>query len=333
MAALPRRARRQTEAHGTGTIGDIALRVPMVLQMSSAGNSQISFELRPGGLWSLWEMVNFSFAFAHDLLEKLSVLIEVSCQNMKAVDYNAGSRKVAIDQSETMVKCCVELTETLFAKLKSDHIDSAMERLRRFLHNPFEWSELNTRSRALRDAVEVELRQYLYYQYPKNKGERLRVWQDEWKTTLSAFPSARDDIYSAVDCYALQHNTASIFHSMRIAELGLRALAKERKIRLPKKRPLEWGTWLEIIKKLDAEILAIGSKKPGAPKDNALEFYSGARADLNGFKDEYRNSVMHVRATYDEHQALRALVTTHAFMERMAAKLDHRHYRIRWGFR
>ena len=86
-------------------------------------------------------------------------------------------------------------------------------------------------ARLLRNAVEVELRQYLYYQYPKNKGETFRVWEDEWKTTLSAFPSARDDIYSAVDCYALQHNTASIFHSMRVAERGLRALAKERELR------------------------------------------------------------------------------------------------------
>jgi hypothetical protein len=64
-----------------------------------------------------------------------------------------------------------------------------------------------------------------------------------------------------------------------------------------------------------------------------LAFYSGARADLNGFKDEYRNLVMHVRAMYDEHEALGALTKVNAFMERLAAKIDHEHQRIRWGLR
>jgi hypothetical protein len=84
---------------------------------------------------------------------------------------------------------------------------------------------------------------------------------------------------------------------------------------------------------LDDEIRLIGGKKAGSAKDSALEFYSGARADVNGFKDEYRNLVMHVRASYDERQALRALATVHGFMERLAAKIDHKHHRIRWGLR
>jgi hypothetical protein len=56
-------------------------------------------------------------------------------------------------------------------------------------------------------------------------------------------------------------------------------------------------------------------------------------ADLNGFKDEYRNLVMHVRADYDESQALRAIQRVHAFLERLSEKLDDRTYRIRWGFK
>jgi len=54
---------------------------------------------------------------------------------------------------------------------------------------------------------------------------------------------------------------------------------------------------------------------------------------LNGFKDEYRNLVMHVRARYDQHQSLRAMTNVNAFMERLAAKIDHKHHRIRWGLR
>src|SRR5205085_247391 len=106
-------------------------------------------------------------------------------------------------------------------------------------------------------------------------------------------------------------------HSMRIAEHGLRALAYERRVKLPRNKQVEWGTWQELIKALDDEIKLIGLKaKAGQAKDAALAFYSGARADLNAFKDEYRNQVSHVRAAYDELQALRALNNVNSFMER-----------------
>jgi hypothetical protein len=288
-------------------------------------------------------MVNFSFASVNRLLVEIRILISVSKHNMDHVArlgshdelvMNDPKLPEAIRQSIEGVDYAVRVSEKLFAGLKCEHIDRAAKSLgywRTLESHP--WSELNARSRALRDAIETELKQYLYYQYPKQKGQKLWSWKDDWKASLTAFPDIGTDVLSATDCYALGHSTASIFHSMRVAEHGLRALAKERKVKLAKNKPLEWGTWQEIIRALDDEIRIIGSKKAGKAKDAALEFYSGARADLNGFKDEYRNLVTHVRATYDELQALRALTNAHAFMERIAVKIDHRHNRIKWGLR
>ena len=121
---------------------------------------------------------------------------------------------------------------------------------------------------------------------------------------------------------------------MRVAEHGLRALARERRVQLPRNKPVEWGQWQEIIREITKESNRIGERaKAGNSKDNALSFYSGAVSDLNAFKDEYRNQVMHVRTLYGEHQALRVLVKVHAFMERLSEKINHRHYRIRWGLK
>ena len=101
-----------------------------------------------------------------------------------------------------------------------------------------------------------------------------------------------------------------------------------------KKRPIEWNTWQDILTAVAAEADSIGkTKSAGAAKDRALEFYSGALADLNSFKVEYRNLVMHVRVEYDHFQSLRAYQRVHAFMERISAKIDHKHHSIRWGFR
>jgi ATPase subunit of ABC transporter with duplicated ATPase domains len=54
---------------------------------------------------------------------------------------------------------------------------------------------------------------------------------------------------------------------------------------------------------------------------------------IDDWSAKYRNLVVHVRAAYDEHQAVRALTNVNAFMERIAAKIDHKHHRIRWGLR
>jgi hypothetical protein len=156
----------------------------------------------------------------------------------------------------------------------------------------------------------------------------------QWNGIAEAFPLVKSEALAATDCYALEHNTACVFHIMRVAEYGLRALAKERQIQLPRNKPLDWGTWQEIIRELTKEATKIGEKaSAGTAKDNALSFYSGAISDLNAFKDEYRNQVMHVRKDYPEHQALRALVKVHAFMERISEKMTHKHHRIRWGLK
>jgi hypothetical protein len=287
---------------------------------------------------------NFFWGSVHRLLGEVTIMITVSNHNMKIAAAVGGQHSApflddpkladAVNQAIETIDWIADVAAKQLETLKSAHIERAISSLGYWRKmEGHEWSELNTRARAVRDAVETELKHLYYYQYPKRKGEKLAAWRDDWKVATGAFPSIQSDVFDATDCYALGHNTASVFHSMRIAEHGLRSLAKERRIKLAKNKPVEWGTWQDIIKALDDEIKLVGSKKAGPAKDAALEFYSGARADLNGFKDEYRNLVMHVRATYDEHQALRALTNVNAFMERLAAKIDHKHHRIRWGLR
>jgi hypothetical protein len=281
--------------------------------------------------------VNYFWRAVNGLLIELGLIIPVSARNMKlpspTTQAQLESHDAAVAGVMESAARIVGYSQKYLAELKCDHIDLATKRLERFQKAKFSWAEANTRARALKDAVETELSNYLYYRYPRHLAEKFKTWKADWKVSVAAFPAIEREVWNATDCYAMGHPTASVFHSMRVAEFGLRALAKERKITLPRNRPIEWATWQDLIRALDAEIAAIGNKKAGAARDAALEFYSGARADLNGFKDEYRNLVMHVRATYDEHQALRALSNVNAFMNRIAVKIDHKHHRIRWGLR
>ena len=45
------------------------------------------------------------------------------------------------------------------------------------------------------------------------------------KDVFNAFPSANNDILEASNCLALERGTATVMHLMRVAEVGLKALA------------------------------------------------------------------------------------------------------------
>ncbi len=171
---------------------------------------------------------------------------------------------------------------------------------------------------------------WLYY--IKKQKYDLRVAETKlWSPVMVKFRSADDDITSALMCYAVDENTACIFHLMRIAELGLRALAKERRVKIPRK-PLEWADWQEILTHLGQKVEAIAKRKRGPTKDAALLFYQGCLGEFGAFKDTYRNMAMHVRKRYDEHEAASALLHVREFMVRLSARLGESDTKtIKWG--
>ena len=151
------------------------------------------------------------------------------------------------------------------------------------------------------------------------------VWEHIWQR----FPSAKTDCQEAVYCYVLERNIASIFHSMRVAEIGLRALARRMRVKLPKGKKLEWAEWQMILREMSKKTENIGqSVRAGPYKDEVLEFYNGAIGQFTGFKDEFRNQVMHVRKTYDEFDAERSLTRVRDFMDKLADKIDEKGRRV-----
>jgi len=185
--------------------------------------------------------------------------------------------------------------------------------------------------RALREAIEGDIAYIYFYFYQPAQAAPVLSFETDWAKALEKFPSIREDAFSAVDCLSLGHCTASVFHSMRIAEIGLRALARERRVKI-KNKPLEWANWQDILTELGKKIDKIAGRHAGPTKDRALAFYQGALGEFGAFKDTYRNVVMHVRKTYDPHEAASALLHVREFMARLSTKLGEKDTRaIRWG--
>lgn len=130
-----------------------------------------------------------------------------------------------------------------------------------------------------------------------------------------AFPSIIIDIEEAGKCLAFELWTASIFHSMRVLEIGLKVLAKELSV------PHDYTNWENIINGIEAKIKTVKPTTYGVNWKVKQKFYSEAALQFRYFKDAWRNHVMHVHGPYGEQSAENIFGHTKEFMIHLATQL------------
>ncbi|MGB9188718.1 MAG: hypothetical protein WCB34_12170 [Methylovirgula sp.] len=132
-----------------------------------------------------------------------------------------------------------------------------------------------------------------------------------------AFPDCADDIRAAARCLALGEGTASVFHSMRVLEYGLKALADEVGI---KNFVLE--NWKNIIDQIESKIRDLEKQPKSSQKTEALRHFSAAAVQFRYFKDAWRNHTAHARSWYDEHVAKSIFEHVREFMQELAKRIE-----------
>jgi hypothetical protein len=143
---------------------------------------------------------------------------------------------------------------------------------------------------------------------------------------MAASDKINGEIKAAGNCLAADLGTAAVFHLIRAAEAGLRALAIDLGATLKQQYPIEYAEWFTVIA-LIGEALekrsnsAQSNMTRGPAKDAELAFYNGLLSDLNYFKDAYRNPVAHFRGEYNLAKALAVYDDVKRFMLRLATKV------------
>lgn len=144
-------------------------------------------------------------------------------------------------------------------------------------------------------AVRTELRNKLFLFVPPHNAKYF-----EKSISITGFPKASSELSRAANCYAVSEPTACVFHSMRAAELALRAIAEALEVEVP----LASSQWNQLIEQVEAKIAAIGKQPRSAARTEDQTFFSEAAAQFRYIKDAWRNHVSHARVTYSEAQAL-----------------------------
>jgi hypothetical protein len=304
--------------------------------VNSAGELS-HFRAHPGRLWSLWDiMINFDLSLICRLIREISLEEERAHEAILKAKSDTFTNSLSSESSfKKQIKDIIDnntvIEGTDIAVRVSDYaslfelnalLDRA-DRTKSYIYIGMQYSEYYHLIKILRETIEDEFRRVYFHQYDAKKVGCLLDVHIDWPIVMTKFPSATNDILSAVDCYAIDQNTACVFHLMRVAERGLRALANERKIPWPK-HPVEWATWQDILMEIEKSTKPIGAWPRGPKKDAALAFYSGAIGQLHAFKELYRNAVMHVRADYDEHDAARAINQVCDFMTGLSSKIGEK---------
>jgi hypothetical protein len=148
----------------------------------------------------------------------------------------------------------------------------------------------------------------------------------------AVFRSAVPDIREAGNCIAIDCGTAAVFHLMRAVECALRALCvhlgvtRIRRSNKPKDAKyvlIAWAQWGKMLNTCEARVKDRMDKLgPGKRKQEMQELYIPLVQDIRGFKDAFRNHVMHSRKYYSQQDAKAILGHVKRFMLSLAPRVS-----------
>jgi hypothetical protein len=170
----------------------------------------------------------------------------------------------------------------------------------------------------LTNLILAEMKQRMLFSIELGKQKYLKSGRPLWGDVSTKFPSAESDIDNAGECLAYEQWTASVFHSMKILEIGLTVLANELGV------PSNHTNWQNIINGISAKIKTINSTTFGADWKIKEQFYSEVALQFLYFKNAWRNYVMHGRTPYNEQQAEAIFNSVKEFMMRLATQLQEK---------
>jgi hypothetical protein len=171
-------------------------------------------------------------------------------------------------------------------------------------------------------AVMAEVKKTFFLYVPSHVSKYYEWGAIVSDAVIDAFPKASQEIRHGGTCLAAGMHTAAVFHAMRAAEIGLRALGNKHQIKIKSGKPLELAEWREILDGLSGAALALENLPNSTPtKEADLHFLSEAAAQFRFFKSGWRIRVAHGRGTYAEPEAIEAIDHVRSFFETLATRL------------
>lgn len=125
---------------------------------------------------------------------------------------------------------------------------------------------------------------------------------------LDEFPELREDVEEACKCYALERNTACVFHLMRVMERCLQEWARKLDIELERTYDKQWQQIINAVRNRLKELYP-NEKDPNRIREEGRLGY------LETVKIRWRNPTMHPKETYTGEEAWKIIGAVQALVE------------------
>lgn len=230
--------------------------------------------------------------------------------DMLALALMGKERKLDKSVGEGVDRALKSIMDSLYARMSFPSATAQTKRISGAIANGAGPRGVAAMTKELKQRLldELDERQFLYV-----PPELERYYKDPMlmgREVNDRFPQAIDDIEGAGKCLALQEGTACVLHTMRVMEVGLKALGAALKIPYAP----SWESYLKQI----ADKIALKHKNKTKAWKRDERFYRDLSGDLLTVKQAWRNPTMHVDRKYAPHEAEQIFQATTHFMQRLA---------------
>jgi hypothetical protein len=285
-------------------------------------------------------------------LGSLGEMIEHVCMSFCGVYENLSAMALSLEQSgnpraelhrtfkENMAKGVLDNVISEIEKLglgTALYLNATSVRARLLANDKFSAELLGRELKRLQGDIMVAVYDLKFAYIPPDHAEFFEQEKPFGENVFNAFPSIRTELTAATNCLAADLPTAAVFHLMRAAERGMRILAWDRRVpKIVQNKPLELQDWKTMIEGLEEEAEKITNwpNKLGKVKTQGQEFYNTAIQEFRGFKDAWRNHVMHDRRDFNFEDAKGVLSHVSRFLKLLALRLsENKRTPLIWGKR
>jgi hypothetical protein len=132
------------------------------------------------------------------------------------------------------------------------------------------------------------------------------------------FISAAFELDEAAKCLAFNRPTASVFHLMRLMEMGVLSVARCLGCSDPLPGDRSWGKVLKGVReRIDAKWPTAATRASGDG-----QIFDELYASLDAVKNPWRNSTMHPANKYTDEEAEHVFYAVRGFMMKLASRCD-----------
>lgn len=273
--------------------------MPFVEVVEEVGHVVPPWEVCPYSLVSWWDMQEFSAVVFWNIGVLIGRLQKDFSKRNPGQKFEAlKDEHPAIDVHQSIVKRCAEIGLKVSSKCG--------ESIVRELKEGYTSGEFSKDLEQLENTIRWEMEDKLFMYIPPDRAERYDEPELLGTAVSAKFPAIQYDIVEAGNCFACGRSTATVFHLMRIMEVGLQAFGTKLGVPL-----VDEKVWQVILDGINAAI----KKLP--PKDAATVELSQMAANLYSVKLAWRNEVMHPKETYTLEEADNLIRQVKIFMEQL----------------